>query len=158
MTTENAQLRLRVRPIRTTSRHPYFVHTAAGLAGGLFVLGTWLLLVPWDLSEVDRDGRILADGGDENAWTIGLVLALTLVIAFALALFPQQGTRATLFAFGGCIAWALLFAWRVGTARTSGANLFLVPLVLFVIPTVAIAPAVVRAVGKWVERQRDRRS
>jgi hypothetical protein len=113
-------------------------------------------MVPWDLSEVDRDGRVIAGGGDDNAGAIGLVLLFTVVVAFAMALFGRQGARATSFALGGCLMWAFLIGWRVGTARTSGANMFLVPFVVVVVPTIAIAPALVAAVAGWAQRHRDR--
>lgn len=68
-------------------------------------------------------------------------------------------TRARRFALGvapvGAFTWVVLFAWRVGTARTVGANLFLVPLVLMVVPAAVIAVVLVAALDQ-ARRRRTR--
>jgi hypothetical protein len=124
------------------------------LGGVVFALLLWLALVPWDLSEIDPAGRVIEGGGDDHAGWIGLVVASILGTATLWALVPRQGTRAAFFALGGCIAWAILIAWRVGTARTDGANLFLIPFVAVVVPIAGLGPACVAGVGRWAERRR----
>ena len=58
------------------------------------------------------------------------------------------------FAGGGLAAWAVLFAWRAGTAETSGANLFLAPLVAIVLPVTVGAPLLVGRISSALERRR----
>jgi hypothetical protein len=45
----------------------------AALVGAAVAVFAWLALVPWDLSEVSEDGRILEGGGDDKAPQIALV-------------------------------------------------------------------------------------
>jgi hypothetical protein len=51
-------------------------HALFGLAGAALGVGAWLLIVPWDLSEVDEAGRIISRGGDDNAVAIMAVAAM----------------------------------------------------------------------------------
>lgn len=104
--------------------------------------------MPWDLSEVDAEGRPLPAGDDDQLVAIGLVLVLIAGIGAMLAAFARQRFFAIFFTAGATLTWAALFAWRAGTARTSGANLFLVPLVLFVIPAASITPMIVGAIAR----------
>jgi hypothetical protein len=36
-----------------------------GIAGSATAIAMWLLVVPWDLSELDEDGSTLERGGDD---------------------------------------------------------------------------------------------
>jgi hypothetical protein len=126
---------------------------AALLAGALAGLVAWLVLVPWDLSEIDESGVVIQGGGDDNAGNIAAVAIVLLAVGLVLA-FPRTRTSAAAFTLGGYITWAVLFGWRVGSARVSGANFFIIPLVIVVIPAAVIVPLVVRSVA----RQQRRRS
>ena len=121
--------------------------------GAAVSLGTWLLAVPWDLSEVDADGRVLEQGGDDYGGMIALVAALVVAIAIVLLLAPRTRRAAPWFAAGGLAAWAALFAWRAGSAETSGANLFLVPLVMVVIPLAVAVPPVLGYLASRLAQQ-----
>ncbi len=45
----------------------------AALVGAITALLAWLVLVPWDLSEVTSDGQVIEGGGDANGPHIALV-------------------------------------------------------------------------------------
>jgi hypothetical protein len=49
-----------------------------GVVGVALAFLAWVLLVPWDLSEVDAHGRDLAGGGDDNAALIAVVALVVL--------------------------------------------------------------------------------
>jgi hypothetical protein len=125
----------------------------AALAGAAVAVFAWLVLVPWDLSEVSGDGRMLDGGGDDNAPQIALVAVA--VVAIGLIAIGRRATRADAPAFvaGGLAAWAALFAWRAGVSETSGANMFVVPLVMMFIPVAVVAPLVLRAVASRLNRE-----
>jgi hypothetical protein len=125
---------------------------AAALAGAAVAVFAWLVLVPWDLSEVSGDGRML-DGGDDNAPEIALVAVA--VVAIGLIAIGRRVTRgdAPAFVAGGLAAWAALFAWRAGVSETSGANMFVVPLVMMFIPVAVVTPLVLRAVASRLNRE-----
>ncbi len=119
----------------------------AASLGVAFAILAWVTLVPWDLSEVTGDGRVLEGGGDDNALRIALVGVA--VLAVGLIAIGRRTTRsdAPAFVAGGLAAWTVLFAWRAGVAETSGANMFMVPLVVMFIPVAVVVPLVVRAVA-----------
>lgn len=114
------------------------------LGGGATAVLLWLLLLPWDLSEVDAQGRLRERGGDDYAGAIVAVAGIVVAIALILVLLRRTRPTAPLFAAGGLGAWAALFAWRAGTAETSGANLFMVPLLVVVIPLAVTVPLALR--------------
>ena len=116
-------------------------------------LGTWLLFVPWDLSEVDADGRQLERGGDDYAGMIALVAGVVIAIAVGLLMTPRTRQSAVWFAVGGLVTWAALFAWRAGVSETSGANMFMVPLLFAVIPLTVAVPLVLRRVTYRLEER-----
>lgn len=134
----------------------------AVVAGALLSLGAWLLLVPWDLSELDADGHMLEQGGDDYAPMIVLVAAAVIALAVGLLVSPRTRRSAAWFATGGLVAWAVLFAWRTAVSETSGANMFMIPLLFAVIPLTIAVPAALLAVGNRLDdsaqRSRVRRS
>jgi len=127
------------------------VGAAAGAAA-------WLLLVPWDLSEFDASGRMIESGGDDNAGRIAVVAAVLLAAGVGLAFVDRARRQAPAATFGGFAAWAVLFAWRAGSARVSGANFFIIPLVVVVIPTAVIVPLLIRWVAWRGGRGREGRT
>jgi hypothetical protein len=124
------------------------------IGAGVAVI-SWLVLVPWDLSEVSEDGRGVGGGGDDNAPQIALVGAVVLAIGLiAIASGRREARRsAPALVAGGLAAWSALFAWRAGVSETSGANLFMVPLVMMFIPAAVFAPLVLRAVASRLDRE-----
>lgn len=124
----------------------------AALAGAAVAVIAWLVLVPWDLSEVSKDGRTIRGGGDDSAPQIALVGGA--VVAIGLIAVGQRAIRGQVPAFvaGGLAAWTALFAWRAGVAETSGANMFMVPLVVMFIPVAVVTPLVLRAVTSRLNR------
>jgi hypothetical protein len=48
-----------------TERQHWHAVLASLVTGALAGVALWVLLVPWDLSEVDSSGRPLANGGDD---------------------------------------------------------------------------------------------
>lgn len=129
-----------------SARLVYFVF---GLA---IALGSWWLLVPWDLSEVDASGRATETGGDDAA----IFIAAVLVIIFLAGIFPAiRGARvpATSVTVGGTTTWALVFAWRASTARVTGAKLWVVAFVAIVVPAAVAVSVVVFVVGRHRARR-----
>ena len=124
---------------------------SAVLVGAVGSLGAWLLLVPWDLSEVDADGRSLEQGGDDYGGMIALVAGVVIAIAIGLLMAQQARRLAVWFAVGGLVTWATLFAWRAGVSETSGANMFMVPLLFAVIPLTVAVPLVLRRLTHRLE-------
>ena len=119
----------------------------AAVVGGLVALGAWLVALPWDLSETGGP----SSGGDEHGGAVALVAGLVVVTALGL-LGPTRTRRLSApFAGGGLATWAVLFAWRAGTAETSGANMFLVPLAFVVIPLTIAVPLLLRIVSRRLE-------
>lgn len=114
----------------------------AGLVGVAVSLGTWVLLVPWDLSEVDADGRLLQKGADDYGGMIALVAGVVIALSTGLLFAPRTRQSALGFAVGGLVTWAVLFAWRAGVSETSGANMFMIPLIFAVIPVTVVVPSV----------------
>jgi lipopolysaccharide export LptBFGC system permease protein LptF len=112
----------------------------------------WVVLVPWDLSQADADGNRIGGGADDAWGRIALVLAVVVVVAAALV-FMRAHRYAVGVASAGAFTWVVLFAWRVGTARTVGANLFLVPLVVMVVPGALIAVVLVAALDHSRQRR-----
>lgn len=122
--------------------------------GAVVALGAWLLLVPWDLSEIDADGRMLDRGGDDHAGMIALVAGVVIAIGIGLVVSPRTRPSATWFVLGGLVMWTVLFAWRSAVSEVSGANMFMLPLVFAVIPLTIIAPMALRAMEHRLERSR----
>lgn len=116
----------------------------AAVVGAVVSLGTWVLFLPWDLSEVDVDGRLLEKGGDDYGGMIALVAVVVVAIAVGLLLAPWTRQSALGFAVGGLVTWAVLFTWRAGVSETSGANMFMIPLLFVVIPVTVAVPFVLR--------------
>lgn len=125
----------------------------AVLVGSAVSLAVWLLLVPWDLSEVDADGRMLEQGGDDHAAMIAAVAGVVIAIAIGLLAAPRARRSAVWFAVGGLAVWAVLFAWRAGVAETSGANMFMVPLLFAVIPLTIAVPIVLGRLTFWLDER-----
>ena len=117
------------------------------VTGAIVGVMLWVGLVPWDLSEVDAAGRPRASGGDDHAGSIGLVAVVLTGAGVALATGDRTERAAPWFVAGGLAAWAALFAWRAGTAETSGANLYLLPLVAVVLPVAIVVPLLVRKIS-----------
>lgn len=127
------------------------VRTAPAFAGALvgagLTLGGWMLLVPWDLSEVDAVGNPTSTGGDDAWPAIIGVFFVVAVIGILAARFSQQGF-AMAFTLVGAGTWTALFAWRVSTARTTGANMWMIPFLVLVVPAVVGVSAVTYAISR----------
>jgi hypothetical protein len=123
-----------------------------GIAGAAIAIAAWLLLVPWDLSELDEDGSTLGRGGDGYGPQIAAVAIIVVLVGLATTLKATTRGAGPALVASGLTAWSALFAWRAGTAEVSGANMFVVPLVMFMIPTVVLMPLLVRRVGRLAQR------
>lgn len=111
----------------------------AVVVGVAIGFGAWLAIAPWDLSELDKAGRVIAGGGgDHHANEIGAALALVTAMYCAAALVLDR-VPITWACGGSCATWVALFAWRASSARVDGANLWPVGLVMVVMPAAALA-------------------
>lgn len=104
---------------------------ALGLsAGASTAVVLWLAIVPWDLSEIDKTGRSIPNGGDDNAPAVALVFGLIAALGFIAAWAQRTRPHAVAFTGAASASWALLLGWRAGVARVIGANMFVIPLML----------------------------
>lgn len=124
----------------------------AALTGVAVAVTAWLLLVPWDLSEVTADGRPIEGGGDDSGSQIALVGVIVLALGLAAVTRTSTRRKAAAFVAGGLGAWTVLFAWRAGASETAGANMFMAPLVVLFVPVTIVTPLVVRAIGARMDR------
>lgn len=125
------------------------IRTIAALVAGAATASIgWLAVVPWDLSEVDEVGRVVQGSGVDGQVLAVAVLGLVVLAGVGLALLRPDWGQAVVFTSGGSVAWAVLFAWRASTARTSGANMYLLALVVVVLPLAWLAPVLVRLVAR----------
>ena len=116
----------------------------AALVGAAVSIGTWLTLLPWDLSEIDAHGQIRDQGGDDYGVVIAVVAIVVMAIAVGLVSASRTRRWAVPFVVGGLATWAVLFAWRAGVSETSGANMFMIPLLFAVIPLTIAGPLLLR--------------
>jgi hypothetical protein len=90
----------------------------------------WFVLLPWDWSTVDAQGREI-DGGEP--WTgIFLVAVVSgLTVSTVVRRWPAAVLGAPL---AGLATICVLYTWRASQARTHGANLWLAGLVGVILP------------------------
>jgi hypothetical protein len=136
--------------METMSRGRALLAASTGVA---VAVTAWLLLVPWDLSEVTADGRPIEGGGDDSGSQIALVGVIVLALGLAAVTRASTRCQAAAFVAGGLGAWTVLFASRAGVAETEGANLFMAPLVVLFVPVTIVTPLVVRAIGARLDRR-----
>lgn len=127
-------------------------------SGAVVAVVTWLLLMPWDLSEVTPDGRLIEGGGDDYGTQLVLVAATVVALGLVGVVWDETRALAASFVAGGLVAWTVLFAWRAGVAETEGANLFMAPLVVLFGPATVVTPMLVRAIGRRLDRPRARQT
>lgn len=142
----------RTRPLRAAMPGS---HKAAAIAAGTAVcLVLWILIAPWDLSELDTAGNVIDNGGDGHATTIFTVLSVLIALGIGAVLAsPRLGRIA---AIAGFVTWALIFGWRAAVARVIGANLWPLSFVYIVIPAVFLAATVVLIIEGRVVKHRSR--
>jgi len=124
---------------------------SGGILGGGVAVACWLLLVPWDLSEVDERGVAPERGGDEYGAQIAVVGLVVVVAGLVTTLRASTRHLGPMVAAGGLAAWSVLFAWRAGAAETSGANMFMVPLVAVMLPSVVVIPLLLRRTARLAD-------
>lgn len=125
------------------------------LVGACLAALLWLVVVPWDLSTVDATGRVIPGRGQAaNPEMTGVYLA---VLAAGVLMALRGGGRARSavgLTAGGMAMYVLLFTWRTAVARVVGANLFIVPLVILVLPGAIVATLLVAAITRYRRRHR----
>jgi hypothetical protein len=92
------------------------------IAGVAIAVAVWLLLLPWDLSELDADGSTLEGGGDDYGWQIAVVGVVVVLVGLATTLKARTRSAGPVLVASGLTAWSALFGWRAGTAEVSGAT------------------------------------
>lgn len=116
----------------------------AAVFGIAVSLAMWVLLLPWEFSEV------AGESGDRYAGRIALVGAGVLSSALLVAIrWPDE--RCTAYAAASLAAFALLFVWRSVDSETSGANMWPIPFVFAVLPASLAGFAVV----SWLRDRHD---
>jgi hypothetical protein len=108
--------------------------------GALVSIVAWWLLVPSNLSEIDELGHKTGAGLEGSVLQIAVVALLVTCAGLAGVWVDRSTFAAAWFVTGGLGAWCCVLAWAGLTARTSGANLFVVPLTLVVLPVTALVP------------------
>lgn len=130
----------------------WVVSVSAGVA---LAAVTWLAFLPWNLSETGANGQE-GTGGLDRHW-LAVVCVLGVVCLAGLAVGRWHCQTGTLVAAAGSSAWVVLFGWRSASTEASGANLWFVPFVVFVVPGAAAAGLLVHSLNKWLAcRQRGR--
>ncbi len=135
---------------------PGFVRAGSSLLGAGLAVGTWIALLPWDLSEINARGEVTGTGGDDLFGQVALVGLLVAAVGLGVSLSGRYEV-ATWMTVGGLASWALLFAWRASVARTAGANLWLLPFIVVVLPAAIAMPLIVWRVGKGRGRRHTAR-
>ncbi len=137
-----------VKPFRLCGRDWLWAVGGAALA-----LLLWVVVVPWDLSEVETVQPMPGyyddsggGGGDEYGFQIGVVLVVVTALAVAFVLAGR--TKARWLATAGAATWAGLFSWRAAVARTSGANMWLAGFVIVIAPAATFAHLAVHAIAR----------
>lgn len=123
---------------------------AAFACGVALVVVLWLLIVPWDLSEVDRLDRLRKERLDSSWPRVVLVGGVTAVVGSIVA--SRRRMLGGVFLVAAFLPLVGLFAWRASAARTRGANLWGVAFVLWV-PCIAIGLAAAYGIGRLVARE-----
>jgi len=90
----------------------------------------WLLLLPWDWSTVDANGR-RTDRGDVWSGLFFLAVLIGLAIAIVVRRYPASILTAPLTAVA---AMSVLYSWRASQARVIGSNAWVFGLIGVVIP------------------------
>jgi uncharacterized membrane protein YjjP (DUF1212 family) len=117
---------------------------------------TWLSLMPWDMSEVDRfSNRIDGGGGDDafGSWRSVAMAVLTfavvlVVVRYGLGRFVAVAVAVTVGSF-----W---FLYRTGVARTSGVNLFIAAWLIFFLPCLLVVSATAAIIGRRLATRLNR--
>ena len=116
------------------------------IAGLILTVVVWVILVPWDFFEGSSGG-----GGDDTGRGLGLSSAWVTVVAVSVVLAGRFD--ATWLGTAAAVTWASLFAWRAAVSESSGANMWPVAFVLFVLPAAAVANLVVQGAAQWRSRR-----
>jgi len=127
----------------------------AALSGASVALVAWVLLVPWDLSEITEDGSPIEGGGDDSGLQIAIVGLIVVALGCLAVARPSTRSLAASFVAGGLGAWTVLFGWRAGVSETDGANMFMVPLLMLLVPVTIVIPVVVRAIAARLDRRQE---
>jgi hypothetical protein len=122
------------------------LHAAAGVAVSVVC---WLVLVPWDLSTADADGRVRRDFEEPLAEII-VVLAIPVALCAASIRYTTRGCVARSVAVVG--TWSVLLTWRSMVADVVGANMWLAGLAVVTIPASCVALAVLLTLCAWFRR------
>lgn len=117
-----------------------------GFLGVLLTSMSWLALVPWDLSEIDRQGHSTGRSVDKDWELIAAILGIIFIAGLLVVLLRPRG--AAPFAIGASTAWAALFAWRAAASRVSGANMWILSFAYLVVPAAAGVGSVVASLAK----------
>jgi hypothetical protein len=116
----------------------------------------WLLLVPWDLSTVDRAGHVYPDfeaRGDRAFFRLCAVLLSTACLGAVLSV--RQPRASKWFLVGAFFSMLIWYGWRSEAARVLGANFWPISLALAIQPTLILFSAA-HLVPGWLKRRRSR--
>lgn len=124
-----------VRPLTNPRR--MLPAAAAALAGSTAAVSVtvvlWLVLLPWDLSEIDAEGNPTGSSLDQRWLSFALILLVILAVGIWAA-WLRHPIISVSWTIAGAMMWAGLFAWRASSARVSGANFWFLAFFLFVGP------------------------
>jgi len=76
----------------------------------------WAFRVPWDMSEVNRQGQIIERHGDQTMLRLVAALAV-LTVAYLVAATVTGRMETVALAVGSAAAWAFIWSWRASASR-----------------------------------------
>ena len=76
----------------------------------------WAFRIPWDMSEVNRQGQIIERHGDQTMLRLVAALAV-LTVAYLVAATVTGRMETVALAVGSAAAWAFIWSWRASASR-----------------------------------------
>jgi hypothetical protein len=128
---------------RKATRRPILRSLAISTLGPILVVVGWSVALPSNLDQIDGSGDISGPGVD-GYWLHILGVPLPMLALAALLAWRRSYREAQLVVAFGALSWVLTFTYRASMARTTGANMFLVPLIFLVVPTAIAMVLLVR--------------
>lgn len=115
----------------------------------------WVVFIPWDLSEIDTQGRRITGGGDDvfGSWRAAAFATVSFV---AVVVAARAGLRRRSCIAVAAISASFWFLYRTGNARVDGANMFLAGWLLSFLPASLVLALCAATIGRAMRRRVER--